>query len=122
MPFSKKEKQKKNKKKTKKTLWPLFMDGVQPPQGYSHFEEAVYFLSISFQKFLVLTLSTSAGWKNSIFLNLNEKSQKRHPVKGDSTSTYPSGLSKIHFVKGAILLKWKALFQEQIWFNSVHFK
>ena len=28
----------------KKTLWPLFMDGVQLPQGYSHFEEAVYFL------------------------------------------------------------------------------
>ena len=26
-----------------KTLWPLFMDGVQLPQGYSHFEEAVYF-------------------------------------------------------------------------------
>ena len=32
-------------KKNKKTLWPLFiMDGVQLPQGYSHFEEAVYFL------------------------------------------------------------------------------
>ena len=25
----------------KKTLWPLFMDEVQLPQGYSHFEEAV---------------------------------------------------------------------------------
>ena len=31
-------------KKNFKTLWPLFMDGVQLPQGYSHFEEAVYFL------------------------------------------------------------------------------
>ena len=30
--------------KKKKTLWPLFMDGVQLPQGKSHFEEAVYFL------------------------------------------------------------------------------
>ena len=30
------------KKKKKKTLWPLFMDGVQLPQSYSHyFEEAV---------------------------------------------------------------------------------
>ena len=29
------------KKKTKKSFWPLFMDGVQLPQGYSHFEEAV---------------------------------------------------------------------------------
>ena len=41
--------QKKNCKK--KSLWPLFMDGVQLPQGYSHFEEAVYFLP------------TSEGWK-----------------------------------------------------------
>ena len=29
--------------KTKKTLWPLFMDGVQLPQCQSHFEEAIYF-------------------------------------------------------------------------------
>ena len=47
----------------KKTLWPLFMDGVQLPQGQSHFEEAVYFLPLSSQKFLVLILSTSGGWK-----------------------------------------------------------
>ena len=32
----------------------FFMDGFQLPQGYSHFEEAVYFLPFSFQKFLVL--------------------------------------------------------------------
>ena len=49
------------KKKQKKTLWPLFMDGVQLPQGYSHFEEAVYFFPFSSQKFLVLILSTSEG-------------------------------------------------------------
>ena len=47
--------------KKKKTLWPLFMDGVQLPQGLSHFEEAVYFLPLSSQKFLVLNLSTSGG-------------------------------------------------------------
>ena len=47
--------------KKKKTLWPLFMDGVQLPQGLSHFEEAVYFLPLSSQKFLVLILSTSGG-------------------------------------------------------------
>ena len=35
------------------------MDGVQLPQGYSHFEEAVYFLPLSSQKFLVFILSTS---------------------------------------------------------------
>ena len=34
----------------KKTLWPHFMDRVQLPQGYSHFEEAVYFLPFSSQK------------------------------------------------------------------------
>ena len=36
-------------KKKNKTLWPLFMDGVQLPQVYSHFEEAVYFLLFSSQ-------------------------------------------------------------------------
>ena len=30
------------------------MDGVQLPQGYSHLEEAVYFLPFSSQKFLLL--------------------------------------------------------------------
>ena len=29
-----------------KTLWSLFMDGVQLPQGYGHFEGAVYFLPL----------------------------------------------------------------------------
>ena len=42
------------KKKHTHTLWPLFMDGVQLPQGYSHFKDVVYFLPISSQKFLVL--------------------------------------------------------------------
>ena len=36
---------------------------VQLPQGYSHFEEAVYFLPLSSQKFLVFILLTSEGWK-----------------------------------------------------------
>ena len=39
------------------------MHGVQLPQGYSLFEEAVYFLPFSSQNFLVLILSTSEGWK-----------------------------------------------------------
>ena len=43
-----------------KTLWPLLMDGVQLPQGCSHFEEAVYFLPLSSQKFLVLILLVSS--------------------------------------------------------------
>ena len=43
----------------KKTLWPLFINGVQLPQGFSHFKVAVYFLPFSSQKFLLLILSTS---------------------------------------------------------------
>ena len=39
------------------------MDGAQMPQCESHFEEAFYFLPLSSQKFLVLILSTSEGWK-----------------------------------------------------------
>ena len=39
------------------------MDGVQLPQGYHHFEEAVYFLPLSPQKFVVLTLLISEGCK-----------------------------------------------------------
>ena len=42
---------------------PIFMNGVQVPQAQSHFEEAVYFLPLSPQKFLVLTLLTLEGWK-----------------------------------------------------------
>ena len=41
----------------------FFMDGVQLPHGQSHFEETVYFLPLSSQKFLVLILSISKGWK-----------------------------------------------------------
>ena len=53
----------------KKTLWPLFMNGVQLPQGHSHFEEAVYFIPLSSQKFLELILSTSEGWKTESTLH-----------------------------------------------------
>ena len=34
--------------------WFFFMDKIQLPQGYNHFEEAVYFLPLSYQKLLVL--------------------------------------------------------------------
>ena len=44
------------------------MDGVQLAQGYSHVEEAVYFLPLSSQKFLVPILSTSKGWKAELSL------------------------------------------------------
>ena len=45
----------------KKPLRSLFMDVVQLPQGYSHFKETVYFLPLSYKKFLVLILLTSEG-------------------------------------------------------------
>ena len=34
----------------KKTLWPIFMDGAQLSQGYSHYKETVYFLPLSPRK------------------------------------------------------------------------
>ena len=45
------------------------MDGVQLPQGYRHFKEAVYFLPFSSQTFLVLIFSfinlrRKKGWVN----------------------------------------------------------
>ena len=53
-------------------MWPINCQKLYGPflwtgfnflkQGYSHFEEAVY-LPLSSQKFLVLILSTSEGWK-----------------------------------------------------------
>ena len=50
------------------SLWPLFMDGVQLPQGLSHFEGAVYFLPLTSWKLLVLILTTSDGWKVKLTL------------------------------------------------------
>ena len=66
----------------KKTLWPLFMDGVQLPQGYSHFEEAVYFLPFSSQKVLVLILLTSEGWQAESTLELPSGFEHRTPGLG----------------------------------------
>ena len=39
------------------------MDGVQLPQSWGYFKEAAYFLPLSSQKFTVLILLTSEGWK-----------------------------------------------------------
>ena len=44
------------------------MDGVQLPHGYCHFEEAVYFLPLSSQIFLVLILLTLEEWKAELTL------------------------------------------------------
>ena len=59
----------------KKTLWPLFMDGVQLSRGYSHFEEAVYFLPFSSQKLLYSFYQPrkddrlSRPWSHPVVLN-----------------------------------------------------
>ena len=43
---------------------PFYGWGSKLSQGYSHFDEAVYFLPLSSQKFLTLILPTSEGWKS----------------------------------------------------------
>ena len=58
------------------------MDGVQLLQDKSHFEEAVYFLTLSSQKFLVLILSTSAGWKAESSLEPPNDFDHEIPVSG----------------------------------------
>ena len=70
----------------KKTLWPFFMDGVQLPQCNSHFDEAVYFLPLSSQKFLVLNLSTSEGWKDWINLGATQWFWTWNPSIGNPAS------------------------------------
>ena len=88
------------------TLWPLFMDGVQLPQGCSHFEEAVYFLPLSYQKFPVLILSASkderlAGNKAKCLSSVNNITKTihhhhhhhhRHHVIHDSNTTVIANL------------------------------
>ena len=56
------------------------MEGVQLLQGYSHFDEAVYFSSFSSQKFLVLTLLSSERWKSE--LTLEPPSDFEHGTPG----------------------------------------
>ena len=58
------------------------MDGIQLPQGYSHFEVAVYFLPLSCKKFLVLILSTSEGWKAESNLESPSGFEHKNPVLG----------------------------------------
>ena len=63
----------------KKTLWPLHMDGIELPQGHSHFEEAIYFIPLSSQKFLLWVLSSfyrprkderlSPPWRHQVVLS-----------------------------------------------------
>ena len=74
------------------------MDVVQLPQGYSHFEEIVYFLPLSSQKFLVLILSTSEGWKTESTLE---------PPCGFEHGTPGFGIQRLNQ-----LIKWNARLAE----------
>ena len=56
------------------------MDESQLRQGYSHIEEAIYFLLLSSQKFQVLILSTSEGWKVESTLELPSGFEHGTPV------------------------------------------
>ena len=50
--------------KIKKTFTaPYYERGSTASRLQSHYKEAVYFFTISSQKFLLLILSTSEGWK-----------------------------------------------------------
>ena len=64
-----------------------FLDGVQLPQGWSNFEEAVYFLPLSSQKSLVLILLTSEGWKAESTLE---------PPSGIEHGTLRLGIQRLH--------------------------
>ena len=46
------------------------MDGVELPQGYSHFEEVVYLLPFSSQKFLIKQIDLLAFTTNVFLGNL----------------------------------------------------
>ena len=78
------------------------MDGVQLPQGYSHFEQAVYFLPFSSQKFLVLILLTSEGWKAELTLE---------PRSGFEHGTPGLGIQRlkgcVRYICASLLLKSK---------------
>ena len=76
--------------KKKKKLWPFSMDGVQLPHSYSHFEEAIYFLPFSSQKFLVLNLSTSEGWKAELTMEPSSGFEHRTPgLESSALTTRP---------------------------------
>ena len=100
----------------KKTLWPLFMDGVQLPQGYSHFEEVVYFLPLSSQKFLALILLNSEGWKGWPWIHPVVLNMGPLDWESNALSTRPANYSKKFVWKVKISLCTYHL-KKKVWFN-----
>ena len=56
--------------------------GLIPPRLQNHYEEAVYFLQLSSQKFLVLIWSTSEGSKAESTLEPHSGLEHRTPGSG----------------------------------------
>ena len=71
------------------------MGGFQLPQGYSYFEETIYFLPFSSQKFLVLILSTSEEWKAESTLEPLSGFEHRTPGLGIQRLNHRSLLPEI---------------------------
>ena len=98
------------------------MDGVQLPQGYSHFEETVYFLPFSSQRFLVHILSTSEGWKaehTKSKLYPGDAMEQIYMLLGDTgitwwlSSTYDKDLWGEELYKGLIIFLEKEIKVQQ---------
>ena len=68
----------------------------QLAQGQSHFKEAVYFLRLSFQRFLVLILSTSEGCPAALALEPPSGFEFGIPGLGSSTLATRSFLMLIN--------------------------
>ena len=59
----------------------LFIDRVQLPQGYSHFEGTVYFLPLSPQKFLAQKDERlSRPWSHPVVLNMGPGNSFMYPI------------------------------------------
>ena len=77
--------EKKNYPKKLKTLWPhFFMDGVQLPQGQSHFEEAVQFLPLSSQVYLEECKYKIKKIQMSKFINTEQESESESESEPDT--------------------------------------
>ena len=72
----------------RKTLWLLFMDGVQLSQGYRATTRRVYFLRLSQQEVMELTWSISEGRKDVSILEASCGFEPRTPGLGIQCSNH----------------------------------
>ena len=81
------------------------MEGAQLPQGKNHFKEAVYFLPLSSQKFLVVILSTSEGWKAESILEQPSGFEHRIPrnCKVQSVNLNSDPIVNMYLINGSFM-------------------